>query len=436
MQLNSLKNILLLLGTIAFSYSISLIASTPFFPLVILLVFCAFQIVGILRQLITIKIVAIFIFLLGIHILLLLYQINYQNLPLGGTDWIAYDMWAKQAINMTDASIFLIITSANNLFVKLVAIFYVLTNNSISFIYFFVFFCSLVLLNYLLKIQQILTNGDNKFQFVPLMFFMWPVEVIMSVTFLREIPIQMCLVLGFYNLLIFEKNRKFCSLAFCLLFTVFSAMMHAGTIGVFFIFFGFLILNNGDKKFKVTPLRIIVAILLIGLLVNSPFWASMTQKFSSLNLNLGSNEALEIGSQTGSTTYIGKTSFSNIFEIIIYTPYRFFMYELSPLPWQIISLPTAIAFLIDSVPRYFIIITIIKKFKTNKERPSKIACMLLLTMIVTDLIFCWGTNNYGTAIRHRSKILPFEILLAFLPLEKYQNNKEIEVLILQGQQLL
>lgn len=428
MQLNFLKNVLLLLGAIIFSYSISLITTTPFFPLVILLVFCSFQIVDILKQLSTIKTVTFFILLLGIHLLLLIYQINYQNLPLGGTDWMVYDASAEQSISLMNSNVFLILSSTENFFVKLVAIFYVLTNHSVSFIYFFVFFCSLVLLNFLLKIQRILTNGDNKFQFVPLIFFIWPIEVIMSITFLREIPIQMCLVIGLYNLLIFEKNRKITSLISCLLFTVLSAMMHAGTIGVFFIFFVYLVLNNREKKIKITPLRIIIAMLLIGLLLNSPLWTAMTQKFSSLNLELGSNESLELGRQAGRTTYITKTSFSNIFEMIIYTPYRFLMYELSPLPWQIISLSTAIAFLIDSVPRYFIIATIFTKFKRNKRRLSKIAYMLLIVIIVTDLIFCWGTNNYGTAIRHRAKILPFEILIAFLPLERHQNDKEVELL--------
>lgn len=417
MHHNSLKNLMLFLGLIFFSYSISLMTSIPFFPLTFLFFLSAIYIINILKQLKILRLVTLFILLLFIHILLLLYQINYKNLPLGGVDWLVYDMWAHQSINLNGSNIFHILTGKENLFVKIVALLYVFTNNSIGFIYFFVFFCSLVLLYYLLKIQNVLSVSDSKFQFVPLIFFIWPIEVIMSVTFLREIPIQMCLVISFYYLLIFEKKRKLSYACLSLLFAIFSAMMHAGTIGIFFVFFAYLILNNSNKKIKITPAKILIAFFLLVILLNSPLWASMTQKFTNLNLESNS-EGVSLGVQAGSTAYITKTSFSNPFEMILYTPYRFFMYEFSPLPWQINSLSTAIAFLIDSIPRYILIFIIFRKFKKNKGKLSSISYLLLITIIVTDLIFCWGTNNYGTAIRHRAKILPLEILLAFLPIKK------------------
>ena len=117
------------------------------------------------------------------------------------------------------------------------------------------------------------------------------------------------------------------------------------------------------------------------------------------------------------TDYIGAPGTS--IGVLLQTPIRFIFYLLSPLPWQVISRGTFIAMILDSTIRWICFyritkLSIIKKDKLLLEYKEKMVIGASLVIILsTTLIFAWGTNNYGTAMRHRTGMYPIEVLLFY-----------------------
>ena len=92
------------------------------------------------------------------------------------------------------------------------------------------------------------------------------------------------------------------------------------------------------------------------------------------------------------------------------------MFALSPLPWQATTLGTAIAVLIEGLPRLFMLYMLaICYFRCRTGAPRRDALLigLLVTIVVTYVVFSLGVSTYGTAIRHRAKLFPVEIILVY-----------------------
>ena len=115
----------------------------------------------------------------------------------------------------------------------------------------------------------------------------------------------------------------------------------------------------------------------------------------------------------GSTAYIRRVP-KNAVDLVVQTPYRMVMLACAPFPWQVNSLGTAIAWLIDGIPRlvtlymmgwYFI------KCRPKDPEEQVLYLTFLLIVILTYFICAWGTDNYGTAMRHRAKIFPMEVCM-------------------------
>jgi hypothetical protein len=98
-------------------------------------------------------------------------------------------------------------------------------------------------------------------------------------------------------------------------------------------------------------------------------------------------------------------------------PYRFIMFTLSPLPWQVYDIPTFIAWLFDGIFQLFFFFKIIILLFDNHPRSRfgrETKRVVLLVFFCVNFIFALGTADYGTAIRHRAKIFPM-MMIFFTP---------------------
>ena len=99
---------------------------------------------------------------------------------------------------------------------------------------------------------------------------------------------------------------------------------------------------------------------------------------------------------------------------------------MSPFPWQVYDFETIISLFVDGFLRYIIIYFLIKIFlsiKKESSRDKNIIVSLFLIIIITNIIFSLGVNNYGQAMRHRTKTLPVEIVLIFSYFKKEENDE-------------
>lgn len=355
-----------------------------------------------------------YVYVVIIFTFLLLLVLNaFIKIPfLAGVDWVNFDSYARSASESSD-NLLGIWQNSIDLFVFICALVYKVFGASAEQLYFYIFPAALVLARYIYKTTFLIT-GKEKYAVLSLFIAtLWPVNIVFSVALLREIPIQLLVAISFYHFIRYYKDKKNTrSLAISFLTVTGAIMMHSGMVGLLIAYLYVIIQRKFFKSVK--PIRVralLVMIPVIVLISLTPLWVPLSSRFGVLNTDDGAVRSLQqqqdyLGS--ASTNYIDSAP-NNITEVIISAPYRFIMFALSPLIWQVRDVGTAVAFLVDGLLQlWFAYITIILIRNRKKLEPyyQQILTAAYLCIFFTYLIFSFGTSNYGTAMRHRAKIAP------------------------------
>jgi len=88
---------------------------------------------------------------------------------------------------------------------------------------------------------------------------------------------------------------------------------------------------------------------------------------------------------------------------------KLFYFLFSPFPWDISKSRHFIGML-DGVVYIMLFLSIYSHRKYIKSNPQ--AFILLVFIIFLSVVFTIGVGNFGTGLRHRSKILPIIIIIA------------------------
>lgn len=92
------------------------------------------------------------------------------------------------------------------------------------------------------------------------------------------------------------------------------------------------------------------------------------------------------------------------FESVIQTPIRVLFFLFSPFPWMISSAGHIFGML-DALLYMVLIFFLLIELKKHKRRDSNLIAAAVLMILIFIVVFSWGTSNFGTAIRHRQKIV-------------------------------
>ena len=373
------------------------------------------------------KILILYLLLFLLQLILLIYNAKYRNLPFTNVDWETYDSFAKKAINQSEGDFISIINKSADLFSGIVGLIYFLFNQDITIVYFYITPIAHITLGIVYNTIFILNKDRLNSSIGSILLFLYPANFIFSMSVLRETYIQFLISISVYNFIKFLNDRKINQFLIAIITIIFASLMHSGMIGILIIYiyiFGQTLLYKKIKYFRVG--LVIITLTVVAILSVLPFWATITRRFNSVNdinsfINavVSSDERLD-----GNTRYIHNTP-KTISELLLTLPYRLIMYTMSPFPWQVYNIETLIALLVDGVLRYCVIFEIIKTlFRAKKQMniSNKYIIVLLLMIIITDIIFCLGVNNYGQAMRHRTKTLPLELILIYAFKLKKENR--------------
>lgn len=357
----------------------------------------------------------IYALLLAAKLALLVYQIQFKNLPLSGVDWRYYDRFGSLLAIESRGDLLSIITSPDwDLFTRLTATVYSVFGADPEQMYFFVFVTSLVTFHYIYGAATLLLKDDVGAQRVALLFMIWPHEIVLSVTFLREMPIQMLLAASLYHFLRFWNDRGALHLVAALGLPLAATLMHSGAIAVpvAYAYLAIRARDRGGIQVVRTAIFAVVAFAILSSQVAAPLLAKfgdMSDPSTIIDLGgAGNAEAIS------ATTYYLNPGLGDAPTIQL--PYRFAMFALSPLPWQATTVGTAMAVLIEGLPRLFMVYMLVACFqrcRTGQPRHDVLLGVLLLTLVVSYFIFSLGVSTYGSAIRHRAKFFPIEIILVY-----------------------
>lgn len=346
---------------------------------------------------------------------LLIYDVANKNLPMTSGDFQVYHMFANELISSTNGVWKIIsLSSGTDFYTKINALAYTLLDNNWNIPYFLSFIYSLILSIYIYKTALLITKDKDKSSFIVMLWMITPIEMIYSITYLKESFMQMLFIISFYKMICYLKNGHKVDILIAIIIAAVNAMIHSGMISVVLVYGLFLAFYNfKERKVKITTKSIIILMIMIAIVFISPAGDALMSRFQGIE----SSEDLVASTQTiaGNTTYVSNTP-DNIFDIVLQTPYRFLMFSMAPLPWQVRSVGTAIALLLDGLLQYLIVafyVCYIFKFKAKKNEDKLYKLLSVLILISTYLIYAWGTNNFGTAMRHRLKIYPMTIIIIY-----------------------
>lgn len=351
-----------------------------------------------------------------IHLALLAYHSTMQDLPMSGGDWTVFMRRAQELLSETDKVVEIInpLKGGYDAYERLCALAYHAFEVDQKYMYYISFIAAEVCFFYIYRTAMLISGDYSTSSWTSLVFYLTPIEMIYSVDFLREMVIQMILIISFFHFIQYLLYGKHSELLIAVFLTIVLTIFHSGMVGVLIGYITVVMLYDRTTNYiRFSPVRILSVLMIVFILYNSPAWSIVAARFS----NVDNIEALleRVDGAVANTTYIGSPS--SMSQLIMQIPVRFVYYLTSPLPWQARSGGGLVAMLLDATVRWVVMFRTIELLYNQKMRYSITpddmvvlrACVIIV--VFTTLIFSWGTNNYGTAMRHRTSLYPIEVLI-------------------------
>jgi hypothetical protein len=246
----------------------------------------------------------------------------------------------------------------------------------------------------------------------------YPILILYSSVTMREVFITLLFLYGMLNVVLWSKTRKIIHAFIALMAFSLQVLLHPGlaVAGVLFIglmllyynkrFFASLIINS---SINVPSFLVMMFCLLLGLYI-SIYSTSLVDA-------IGYKSWLRMDTlvERASIMYTGEAAYPSW--LIADTPMQFFLllvpklfyYLFSPFLWDISKFSHFLGML-DGVVFIMLFLLIYSHRKYITSNPQ--AFTLLVFVIFVSLVFTIAVGNFGTGLRHRSKILPIVIIIA------------------------
>ncbi len=372
-----------------------------------------------LKKICTAKQAQIYFILFVIRMGLLMYQSTYGNLPMSGGDSAVFHENALNIIYYSDGNILKILNppsimaNRGDYFERIVALIYYFCGARTQYIYYFSYIASELVFYYINKIAKVISGNSYTAAKAALFFYVWPLEIIYSVDYLREMTMQCIFAMSIYSFLLYLINKKTGRIIPAFIWGYICVGIHSGMVGVLAGYAFVIVFYNRRKQrmeFSGTKMALVLGVIVVFMI--SPLWNEVMGRFSQIDNMTDLANRVKSNTVVSNTDYISSPS-SNV-GIIIQTPIRLLYFMASPLIWQVRSVGTMIAMVLDGIPRICLLYGIYKNWRNKgamSEQKRAVFIGILMVVLCSHLIFSWGTNNYGTAMRHRLKVFPAEIIL-------------------------
>ena len=196
------------------------------------------------------------------------------------------------------------------------------------------------------------------------------------------------------------------------IFIFITTFFHSGMVFMILVnIILYIIYSPQTKKFKFNQKTLIYAGMMSILLL--PVLTTLINEVTTISIDFLADATERKSSlDRGRAGYLQGFYPTNPFEAIYQTPVRIVYFLFTPFPWQINNLSDLYGFFLDTLPLY--VLFFFSYFGLKEiHKESKVLFWVTVFIILSILIpFAWGTANYGTAIRHRQKLIWFIISIA------------------------
>lgn len=340
---------------------------------------------------------------------------TYYSLPFAGGDAVTFNNVAvEQANDLTFIEILEGIDVTRSYFISsITAILYKIFEINFSIPIFLNGYIGILILFYSIKLFDVVWGGAIRGRLLFLILIgLSPILNIHSAILLRENFIALFILLASIEFCKYVDGRNMIHALKFILFTLLASFFHGAMI-IFVMLLPIYAFLSGTLSLdkKIFFICFFIAIF-VGLFYIFDF-KKITGVVSSETANDVADSLAKrvMPTNLGDTAYLVGLEINGFMDIIWQTPIRMINFLLQPFIWNVKTSGHFIVFL-DGLFWLLILIKLTCHWKSIFR--NKKALYLLIGIIILILAFSFGTVNFGTAIRHRSKFL-IEMLVFVVP---------------------
>lgn len=247
---------------------------------------------------------------------------------------------------------------------------------------------------------------------------LFPLLVVYSQNFLREAFFVFFLTLGIKYFLSWYKRGRTHHIFLAILSISLSSALHVGALmsllamAVYNVWLFVRSLFTG-QAYNAGRTIFSTIILLAGLYyMNATGWGLPSIGGEGALQEFGMEELIEERGgdrRTGRAAYLIGMTADNPVDLVWQTPIRALYFLFAPFPWMMGSIWDLVG-LFDALLYLSIFFGIYKSIPLIRHDPGRVILFLMLAGMV--IMFAWGVTNYGTAMRHRAKIVTVAVCAA------------------------
>lgn len=277
-------------------------------------------------------------------------------------------------------------------------------------------------LYYFEKCLKVMDVSNQAYRSTILIFALLPNYLIISCVTLRESSIIFLLTLSAYFFICWWKTNKLSFFLFAILLCLVSGTLHSGAMFPAIGYMIYFIFYNGKEKNRNINVKTVFYLLFLGAVIFAFFQLFgnyLTAKFQNVESIEDSLRSIDT-SRGGSGYQIGMRLGNAYLDLLINTPIRIIYFLISPLPWDWRGINDIFVFFADCIIYGSILWRYIKNIKRHKPMENAI----FLAAFVTLIVFSWGVSNSGTALRHRTKLVTFFMLMNAVNIDTIRTKGE------------
>lgn len=266
-----------------------------------------------------------------------------------------------------------------------------------------VFFTILINLN-IYTILRKLRIDKNLIEKVIFIITLSPISLIMKAGIQREAVIIVLLSYSIKNFINYSYKKNTLNIILAFFLIGIAAIFHSGVI---FLASGYLVYLLDGRSQRIYQYFILMIIIIIFL----AFKDRLLETVGGGNIE----QIIEWNNMTflkeAGSGYLVNISTTSLGQIFLFLPLFIFYFLYSPTPEMIRGILDIATFTLNSsiyiyftIYGFYLYKKIRKKFSYKEKRIIK---ALIISLILTIIVFSIGTRNAGTAMRHRDKLIPF-----------------------------
>lgn len=269
-----------------------------------------------------------------------------------------------------------------------------------------------------LKLAFLITGARRPALTAALITALFPTLNLYSAITMRESLIVFFTAFSVYCFFLWLQRGRLSQMLGAAILLLPASILHSGMVFIEIAYVFFFCLYHPKKKrwasFSVNTVIAIFLLIFFAVAFGDWFNDKLPQNISSLLSSDYLGERTTVAARDRAAYLSGLTP-NSIGDMLVQTPLRALYFSYTPFPWMVSSLGDIVG-LADALLYIFLSVYALKglAYLWQGDRTSFWGIVLILTVFLAA--FAWGTSNYGTAIRHRQKMVWFLITPAAIGL--------------------